>query len=590
MNTNTHRSDRFLKLCTIIFLTIIPLNTQSQISGFDPRPPSSDSFRDLDPVKELHGLYNSETDLPGWFADISEWGVERWVQHAPHSMMPATMKTIAFLGDLDQKYTAFINEEHARWQEDHLLKVQDQCRKYGMEFHYILPFPIFPVQDMEVVKKVHPELFNEEGLLDLSNPVIPELLKEELRAYKEAMPYLSGFELWLGVEGGGMYTASRTELFKFKSWGPAIIRAFNDVCKELGVEGRIFPHSYRHTVGTRSETYRVLSEFSDLVILEDITWPEETATMPFLGYLPDAEKRMLHSNWSVAYNFLTDTEYIGLGVFPGVMTEWWKKNVQEAYRIEAGCIRGRVFFCDKGKTDVSFNRLNAYILMRFAENPHLDTREVLADAAKEAFGKDIPERLVEILKSTEPIIEEVTSINCMNPLNHTRFPLGVHLDRGYWDIDLTMKAVDDLFAPPGTPLYSPLTNSLGAGKQWRWQRRTVSESYEHYRASKDASIQWLEKILPEVEKLSSGLYPEHHELFVTGYRTLLNYALAMRIFVDVSKLHHDWKHKGTLSTETMRNKMDELAYELTELAVKSEDLPLNFSNDIKSFVSFIQEL
>ncbi|MCK4816415.1 hypothetical protein KA005_11665, partial [bacterium] len=62
---------------------------------------------------------------------------------------------------------------------------------------------------------------------------------------------------------------------------------------------------------------------------------------------------------------------------------------------------------------MSFNRLNAYILMRFAENPHLDTREVLADAAKEAFGKDIPERLVKILKSTEPIIEEVTSINCM---------------------------------------------------------------------------------------------------------------------------------------------------------------------------------
>ena len=331
-------------LCTLLVLTIPLISSWAQVAGFDPRPPSLDSFKGQDPVKELHGLYNSETDLAGWFADISSWGVERWVQHAPHSMMPAQLRTIAFLGDLDSKYKPFIDEDQARWQEDHLLKVQDQCRKYGMEFHYILPFPIFPVQDMDVVKKVHPELFDEEGLLDLTNPAIPELLKEELRIYKEAMPYLSGFELWLGVEGGGMYTASRTELFKFKSWGPAIIRAFNDVCKELGVEGRIFPHSYRHTVGTRSETYRVLSEFSDLVILEDITWPEETATMPFLGYLPDAEKRMLHSNWSVAYNFLTDTEYIGLGVFPGVMTEWWKKNVQEAYRIEAGCIRGRVFF------------------------------------------------------------------------------------------------------------------------------------------------------------------------------------------------------------------------------------------------------
>ncbi|MCK4815609.1 hypothetical protein KA005_07560, partial [bacterium] len=309
---------------------------------------------------------------------------------------------------------------------------------------------------MELVKKLHPEIFSEEGHLDLSNPAIPKLLKEEVIAFKDAMPYLSGFELWLGVEGAGAYSTSREVLMDYKKWGQPVVKAFNEVCKELGVEGRIFPHSYHHTVGTRKETYGVLSEFSDFVVLENITWPEETATMPFLGYIPDTEKKLLYHNWNVTYNFLTDTEYIGHGIFPCVMVEWWKKNVQQAYKMGTSCIRGRVFFWDGGKTDINFNRINSYILMRFAENPHLDTKEVLTDAAREAFGEDIPERLIEILKGTEYIVKEVTSINGVNPLNHSRFPRGVFLDRDYWNSDFYMKAVDDLFDTPGTPLYSPL--------------------------------------------------------------------------------------------------------------------------------------
>ncbi|MCK4816413.1 hypothetical protein KA005_11655, partial [bacterium] len=74
------------------------------------------------------------------------------------------------------------------------------------------------------------------------------------------------------------------------------------------------------------------------------------------------------------------------------------------------------------------------------------------------------------------------------------------------------------------------------------------------------------------------------------YRTLLNYALAMRIFVDVAKVQHDWKHKGTIDTIGMRYKMDELSDELIDLAGNTENIPLNLSNDIKSFVSFIQKL
>jgi hypothetical protein len=351
------------------------------------------------------------------------------------------------------------------------------------------------------------------------------------------------------------------------------------------------------------------------MITEDLTWPEENTLTPFMGYITEEDKEELMKNNPVLINCLTDTEYLGQGVLPCILPEWWKYAVNKSIEENIEIIRGRTFFWDRGYTDVNFNRMNAYMLNEFAKNPDANTREVLDLAAREQFGNNIPKRLIDIFKETEPIIKEITSINGMNPLNHSYFPLGKFLDRIYFDNDLYMKAVSDLFQPPGTKCYYdvesfyhlksvakiersgsytelslPVPDSLDSGEQWRFQNKIHSGSVEDYLKTKNESIRWIKEVLPEVKELSEGLNTNNRDLIVTGYETLLQLAKGMKFFIKAAKVHYDWFHNGTIDMKIMQERMKIIADSLREVAEETPETRIGYKRDMRNFANFIEEL
>lgn len=553
----------------------------------------------------LTGMMATSTDAEKWFKDIAGWGVKSWECFAPHyraqlfrlnvderinGELLGNDKTIPWLEELMPEFKKYQNQQEYKWQEEMILKAYQGCVDNHIDFTYGYPFPIFPVQDVDLVKKFKPELFDVNGKLILTHPYLRDLLKNHIRLLKRKLPLLKGVTVWMCEGNGELVKFDETDLQNNKEWLDSWVGALSEVCKELNIEGTIFAHDYFHTNKTHRNVFEVASKYPDIIIMEDNTWPEENTLMPPFAFMPEQDQKLLFSSNRVSQNCLTDCEYLGQGFYPCFLPRWWKKSVNEGIKKGVDIVNGRTFFWDRGCTDISFDRMNAYMLTQFCYTPDADPKKVLIDAVHEFLGNKIPEKLIDILYETEPMLQKIIGINGTSSLNHSGFPKAIFLDKDYMNNVRYMKAIDDLFQKPGTKLFIPVSDSLDAGLQWRVQNSIVSKPVNLYLNEKTEAIHWLEKILPQLPELTKNL-PQDKATFITNsYSTIYILAKGMKLFVESGKVHYDWYRAKSLSTIEADKKFNAIANQLQQLTKESNKLPLNLKSDILQFASDISSI
>lgn len=555
------------------------------------------------PVACLYGTMSPHTDMPAWFSSMKQWGVDRYYLYSANYRgyqykinSPVQMgydksnfTSVGLLSDFNPLYSKYINQQEVADQEKVIYKVNEECEKNGIELGYMIPFPLFPVQQLSVVKEVQPEFVRPDGRLNIYSPLIPDLLKDEIRHIRKKLPALKSICIWLAEGCGEIYKFENDDLIGNKQWLQPILQAFDEVCRELNIEGIVFAHDYFHTVKTRRQAFEVSAAFPSLILMEDVSWPEENTFMPFMGHFTNADLKTV-KDVPLFLNFLTDTEYIGQGNWPAVLPRWWQQNCLAAYKVNTAIIAGRTFFWDNAKTDKNFNRLNAHLLMLFAKNPNADAKQMLSMAAKATFGNKISPALITILWETEPIIKDIIGINGISPLNHSGFPKPYYLDKDYYTWSLNMKAIDDLFLPPGTKLYPLLNDSLNAGEYWRYQLQLVSKPYTEYININTNAIKWLEANIPIIKKEVKALSPAHAGQFIKGYEELLLLAQAMQYFIEAGKVHFDWYRAKTITKDQALELMKPLAEKLRSIAKLDTGYALGHAKAINQFANEIENL
>ena len=540
----------------------------------------------------LYGLPRENTDLGAWFRSMKRWGVQQWMSFGIASRIRydspdgSVVRSVPFFEDVWPGFRPYLDRKALAVQEAIRHKAAALSAENNIDFWYLVPFPLFPSQDLSVIRKVAPEFFVS-GKLNAYEPRLGDLLKAEIRAVKKALPTLKGVGVSLAEGAGGLHL-TRADAQNERTWETPLIRAVDQVTQELKIGCMVFVHEYLHTARTHRNAYEMMQDFPQLILMDDITWPEEDMLHPFLGYLPEKSRELLYQSNPVALNFLLDTEYIGEGVLPSVYPRWWKHNINEAISCGTAVAMGRTFRWDNGLTDVNFNRLNARMFVRFCYDPDIPARQALGEAAREMFGDRIPERLIDILWETEPVLKKAIGVNGVDSFDHSRFPQPVYLDAVYTPQSNAMKAVDDLFSPAGTKLYPPLTDDLNNYKQWRWQNKAVSEPAEVYLRRKKDAVSWIGRILPEVRQLSAALAPHHREMFVHGYELLASLASGMELFVETAALHHQWAHAKTIEDGAARAKFNDLAARFRALAAKVPENPFLYKEQMLSIAEFLE--
>jgi hypothetical protein len=553
----------------------------------------------------LTGMMTSSTNSDKWFKDIAGWGVRGWECFAPHyraqlfrlnaderinGVLKGNDNTIPWLEELMPEFKNYQNTDEYKWQEEMIHKAYKGCVDNGIEFNYGFPFPIFPVQDVMLVKKLKPELFDAKGKLIMTHPFLSDLMKNYLRLLKKKMPYLKGVTVWMCEGNGELVKFDNYDLEHNKEWLDAWVDALSEVCKELNIKGTVFAHDYFHTYKTQRSVFEALAKYPDIILMEDNTWPEENTLCPPFAFIPETDQKLLFSSNQISQNCLTDCEYLGQGFYPCFLPRWWKKTVNEGIKKGVNLLNGRTFFWDRGCTDINFDRMNAYMLTRFCYTPNADSKKVLTDAVHEFLGNNVPNKLINIFYETEPILQKIVGINGTSSLNHSAFPLAIFLDKDYFNNVRYMKAIDDLFQKPGTILYPPISDEIDAALQWRVQNSIVAKPVEVYLQEKTEAIKWLDKIMPQLPDLTIKL-PKEKAIFVKdSYYAIYVLAKGMRLFIETGKVHYDWYRAKTLSTNEAEQKFNTLADKLQLLAGESDNLPLNLKTDMLRFAADIRTI
>ncbi len=551
----------------------------------------------------LTGMMATTTNADKWFKDITSWGITGWECFAPHyraqlfrlnvdervnGELLGNDTTIPWLEELMPEFRSAQNQEQYQWQEAMILKAYNGCVTNSIDFNYGYPFPIFPVQEVELVKKLKPELFDPKGKLIMTHPFLRDLMKNHLRLLKKKLPLLKGVTVWMCEGNGELVKFDDYDLQHNKEWLDVWVSALSEVCTELKIQGTVFAHDYFHTYKTHRHAFEALAKYPNIIVMEDNTWPEENTLCPPFAFIPESDQKNLFASNPISQNILTDCEYLGQGFYPCLLPRWWKKSVNEGLKKGVDVVNGRTFFWDRGCTDINFDRMNAFMLTRFCYTPDADPKKVLTAAVHEYFGDNVPNALIDIFYETEPLLQKIVGINGTSSLNHSAFPKAKFLDKDYFNNVRYMKAVDDLFQKPGTPLYPAVNDEIDAALQWRVQNAIFSKPVESYLKEKNEAIDWLEKVVPQLPKLTKNLPKEKADFITESYHSIYILAKGMKLFVATGKVHYDWYRAKTLTENEAKEKFNTIANQLQQLAAERNHLPLNLNTDILKFASDIR--
>ncbi|WP_143473409.1 hypothetical protein [Flavilitoribacter nigricans] len=572
------------------------------LSCGDSEPP----FPGTPPERAIYGTLPPTVNPDAWFRDVKHWGAETYIYHSPHHLGNAyrqqagvstdydgaDLKQVAFLSELDPAFATYLNADERKYQEQLVLEAYNACRAQELNFYYALPFPVFPVQDTASLRAAHPDWLDANGRLDLADPAIVASLPKILEALQAAMPELKGVSLKMGRGNGNIFELATADLDRISEWLPPLLQTFSESCKVLGLQGMLSAESIWHTNKTRREAYEIFNRYPDIMMLEPATWPEETTLMPFWGFVAPGDTARLDNN-PVAVDILTDTEFLGQGQLPIVLPRWWQYLAQQTYLQDVELAIGRAFQRDQGGSVNNFNRLNLQLLMRFLEDPRQSLKPTLHAANEAMFGDDFPSRLTSIMLIAEDAIQAMSSVNSVNLLDNGHFPPPQFLDRDYLEEPLLMKGIDDLFEPPGTPLYPEETeqpDTLSATVHWRWQMEISARPVDEYLLTIENAINWLDRIQKEVQYLTLDFRPDQREMFVGGYRDLLLMARGMYQFVQGAAVHHRWYRLQRMSREEALLQLAPIAEQLRLIADEAGDSPMELQTRLLNMARAFETL
>lgn len=563
-------------------------------------------FPGTPPERAIFGTPPPVVSPGAWFRDVKYWGAESYIYGSPHLQgnlyrrqagvntdYPGDdLQQVPFLSGMDPAFAPYLNPTENDYQEQLAMEAYTSCLLQELDFYYALPFPVFPVQDLTVVQAVHPEWFGEDGQLNITHPDLPALIPGILEALKQAMPELRGVSLLIGTGTDNPFGLRAEDLERVEEWLPAWLKSFNESCQSLQLHGMVTAQSIWHTNQSRRETYEIFNRYRDITILEQATWPEETTLMPFWGFVPATDTALLDNN-PVAVNVLTDTEFLGRGRLPIVLPRWWQYIAQQTYLQDVELVMGRAFVGDNGGSATNFNRLNLQLLMRFLEDPRRSLKATLDEANEAMFGDDFPSRLTSIMIIAEDAIQAISSVNSINLLDAGQFPPPSFLDRDHLRPPYRMKAINDLFEPPGTPLYPEETeqpDTLAALTHWRWQMEVTARPVAEYLLTIENAINWLDKIQSEVAYITLDLKPEDRNMFIAGYRDLLLLARGMYQFVQGASVYHRWYRLQRISREEALAQLAPIAENLRLIADEAGDSELDLQRRMLDMATAFETL
>ena len=568
----------------------------------DKEPP----FPGTPPLRVVFGTPPPTVNPSVWFSDVKNWGAQAYMYHSPHFQGNLfrrevggellyegdNLRSVAFLSTLDEGFTAQLSSEEISFQEQLAREAYQVCLAQGLTFYYSIPFPLFPVQDPEVVREVHPEFFDASGRFNFAHPDLPAYLSHLIESLKTAMPEMKGINVILGEGYGNSFEPTPADLERISEWLPPLLEALDNTCRQLGMTGMIGVESIWHTVKTRRSLLEAVNQYPDLQFFTDATWPEETTRMPFLGYIPPADSMLLKKN-PLAINILADAEFMGQGKLPSVLPVWLQHLAQQSYLRGADIVLARTFIGDGGGSATNFNRLNVHLLLHYLQDPRSSPKASAQMVAEEMFGYDFPSRLTAVMLIAEDALQAVSSVNYINVLDDSRFPLPQFLDRDFADLPHRMKAIDDLFEPPGTPLYTediPMPDTLHAWDQWRWQAELIAQPVDQMLLDLEQANGWLDRIQSEVGYLTLDFSPEQRQMIVGGYRDLLLYARGVYQYVQGGAVYHRWHRLKKISREEALTQLEPIAGQLRLIAADADESILGLQDRLLNMAETFEQL
>lgn len=191
--------------------------------------------------------------------------------------------------------------------------------------------------DLEPIRKIYPDLVNDAGEIDMSCDFIYEFINDQIDELFELAPGLSGLELWI-------MERSTIKIARLKSQRVStdeiIERIVKTVRGNLQKRGRKLDVDL-HTAGGEIKTLRSLMnaarKYGDVFISADNTIGDYHLHLPFNEHLREASKTN-----KVIVNFDLNGEYWGRNFVPTTAINQYEKHIEEARKINAEYINGRV--------------------------------------------------------------------------------------------------------------------------------------------------------------------------------------------------------------------------------------------------------
>jgi len=433
------------------------------------------------------------------------------------------------------------HEDEIRAQLEITDAVYEECLKHNVGFELMLFVPKFIFNDKKTVSREFPELFDENGLFQLAHPAYFPLLKGILDEMHARYPKMAGFEIWI-AEGAGpsVHFFGIDDLNSVNEWLPMWAAFFDSYGKQHNLDMKIFAHQFLSSQKVKHEIHAIMAGFPNLSILEDITWPAEQPSLPYLGFLGEDYAKKVASQNPMDINFLLDTEFIGQGRIPCVLPEWWQGGIQACRAAGAKEVSGRVMFWDDYGTLEGWNLLNVDLFCELARDPEQKIRPLLEKVTAERFSKEAAGPLCDCLEQAQRVLILGHGINGYDITTHSAFPSHEFLNEHYCPHPLCTRSINDLYEPPGTRLFGALDDNIMAGRQWRYQMRTITRSPEDYLKEKDIAISLLEDMCAKVETLRKDLLPKDAEFVELSFKIWLAFVKGMRLCVEAAQAHVEW--------------------------------------------------